>query len=55
MSKVTQFDTIPINIAPVVIAIEEEGGAQEYSLTGQMVIGWNTSCDLLIGYEGLCM
>ena len=50
MCKVTQFDTIPIKIGPVVIAVGKVGGAQEYSLTCQMVIGWNTSLDLLIGY-----
>ena len=55
MCKVTQFGTTPIKIGPVVIAAEEVRGAQEYSLTCQMVIGWNTSHDLLIGYEGLCM
>ena len=53
MCKVTQFDTIPIKIGPVVNAAEEVGGAQGYSLTCHIVIGWNTSRDLL--YEGLCM
>ena len=51
----TQFDTIPIKIEPVVNAAEEVGGVQGYSLTCQMMIGWNTSHDLLIGYEGLCI
>ena len=42
MCKVTQFETIPIKIGPVVIAVAMWKVAQEYSLTCQMVIGWNT-------------
>ena len=53
--KVTQFDTSSITIGPVVIAVGKVRSVQEYSLTCQLVIGWNTLCDLLIGYWGLCM
>ena len=38
---------------PAVMAVGKVGGVQEYSLTCQIVIGWNTSCDLLIGYWGI--
>ena len=55
MCQVTQFNTIPIKIGPIVIAVGKVGSVQEYSLTCQMVIGWNTSHNLLIGYWGLHM